>query len=101
MYLRTCAYALCNCACEHLSFLVHTNVCKRFLALHTYVMYICLCTLAFQSKSTLAYVHILGGGWTGVDFSTYVQPIAFGVSFLQSRNSFDHLVLHVSFGTFR
>jgi len=31
---------------------------------------------------------------------TYVQPIAFGVSYLQSQNSIDYRVLYVSFVTF-
>ena len=33
--------------------------------------------------------------------SSLVQPIAFGVSFLQSRNSINYLVLYVSFAAFR
>jgi len=44
---------------------------------------------------TLTYMHIYKSDFTDV------QPVAFGVSFLQYQISLDDLVLWVSFTTFR
>ena len=40
-------------------------------------------------------------GWIPRSFSCGLQPIAFGVLFLQPQNSIYYLVLDVSFATFR
>jgi len=67
---------------------------RRWLALHQHAyMYTCWCIHEYM----LVYNDVLLSSCNRLK----LQPIAFGVSLLQSRISIDNLVLYVSFAAFR
>ena len=79
----------------------HSKCNRLYIHVHVDVHHPCTCGCTFAGWYTSTHKPCICGWCTCTPSTNHVQPVAFGVSFLQSQISINDLYLQVSFATFR